>query len=480
MSHLDVTRSNDIGNGRLKKLAVAAKAFNHNDIRKHDSDVKQGAVAIVRSILHSCSMSFSGRSKEIQHCLQILLNLYRCSEERLCASFCTDGIIILDLLEIIEINYRLGKKGDIPTLVLAQHVVDKLSSVRVPLSMVNEQEQLLSSLIGNITGCTGHLVMTMSMKILAAISEHSKNKQAMFNFPKLMNAVALGATYMFESVREESARIIMNLSVEPKNKNELARSSLGLVLALTRGGQLSRVYAIQALGHMSSQIPMNKVIVVNYGNGVVVTVLLQVASSRTDTDLRVLATRILGNLTCQATAVQICHHPSLLVTLSSLACLEGEKLDKVASNSALIVKKIATYVRSSDTCHRHLLQAMVTISYGKSTAALVWTVKAFMEQAGFPEDRLSMIGHKGILSALTMLTNDENDFVRDHSLDALVKLAVDVSMARNVTVDKVLRSVASNSQQGGFGLQQNRNKRQSSPRYSPKSVAFDVDFASYL
>ena len=124
---------------------------------------------------------------------------------------------------------------------------------------------------------------------------------------------------------------------------------------------------------------------------------------------------------------------------------------------------------------------MVTMSYGKSTAALVWCVKAFMEQAAFPEDRLSMIGHKGILSALTMLTNDENGFVRDHSLDALVKLAVDVSMARNVTVDKVLRSVASNSQQGGLGLQQNRNKRQSPPRYSPKSVVdFDVNFDAHF
>jgi len=462
----------------LKKLAVAAKAFNHNDMRKHDNDVKQGAVAILRNILRSCSMTFSGRSKEVQHCLQILLHLYRCSEERLCASYCTDGIIILDLLEIIEINYRMGKKGDISTLVLAQRIIDKLSSIRVPLSMVKEQEQLLSSLIGNITGCTGSLVMNISFKILASLSKHSKNKQAMFIFPKLMNAVALGATYMFESVREESARIIMNLSVEPKNRTELARSALGLILALTRGGQLSRVYAIQALGHMSSQVPMNKVIMVNYGNGVVVTMLLQVALSlNTDTDLRVLATRILRNLTCQATAVQICRHPSLLITLSSLACLEGEKLDKVASNSALIVKKIATYVRSSDTCHRHLLEAMVTISYGKSTAALVWCVKAFTEQVAFPEDRLSMIGHKGILSALTLLTNDENGFVRDHSLDALVKLAVDVSMARNVTVDKVLRSV---SEQEGLGLQQNRNKRQSPPRYSPKSVAFDVDFASYL
>ena len=178
----------------MKKLAVTAKAFNHNDIPKHDSDVKAGAVAIVRSVLRSCSISFSGRSKEIQHCLQILLNLYQCSEERLCASFCTDGIIIIDLLELIEINYRLGKKGDIPTLVLAQHVVDKLSSVRVPLSMVKEQEQLLSSLVGNITGCTGHLVMNMSIKILAAISKHSKNKQALFIFPKLMEAVALGAS----------------------------------------------------------------------------------------------------------------------------------------------------------------------------------------------------------------------------------------------------------------------------------------------
>ena len=55
------------------------------------------------------------------------------------------------------------------------------------------------------------------------------------------------------------------------------------------------------------------------------------------------------------------------------------------------------------------------------------------------------------------------------------------AMARNVTVDKVLRSVASNSQQGGLGLQQNRNKRQSPPRYSPKSIVdFDVNFDAHF
>lgn len=90
---------------RLKKLAAAAKAFNHGDANKHDSDIKAGAVALVCNILRSCSPFFIARSKEIRHCLNILLSLYRCSEERLRASFCTDGsTLVLMLLELIEIN----------------------------------------------------------------------------------------------------------------------------------------------------------------------------------------------------------------------------------------------------------------------------------------------------------------------------------------------------------------------------------------
>lgn len=414
---VDATRAKT-DNDRLKKLIAASKLFDHCDASKHDADIKAGAVSLVCAILRSCSMFFKSRSKEIQHCLKILLNLFRCSTDRLCASFCTDGTtLILDLLQHIEINYRLGKKGDVKSLVLAQGVLDKLvAGARVPLSRIKLQEDLLSSLVGNISGATGSLVMHISLKVIASLSEHSQNKQAMYSFPGLMEAFALGSTYMFETVRDESARIIMNLSLDNNNKRPLIRH-MDVFLALARGTATSKSYAIHTLGSLSS-LPENKVIMVQHKGGAVIDVLLRVASSSTQPlDLRINATKILGNLA----VAQVGSHPGLLVSLSSLAITD--KMNQLAIMAAMSVKKLSNHIRSNDSCHKALLQALVTMSYGTSTEVLKWTVKAYCEQASSPTDRVSMIGHKGLLSSLTMLTNDENDFVRENARDVLSALA---------------------------------------------------------
>jgi hypothetical protein len=422
-SFSDVTRGKN-DSDRLRKLATAAKLFDHADSRNHDRDVKDGAVAIVCSILLSCMPFFIARSKEIQLCLMILLCLYRCSEERLCASFCTDGTtLILDLLELVEINYRLGKKGDIKSLVLAQHIIDMLSQARAPLSMVKRQEELLSSLVGNIHGATGRFVMHLSLKIIASLSDHSQNKESMFK-AGLLETVLVGSIHMYEPVRKESARIILNLALENKNKTDLVQghnqSWLDVSLALARVPCVStKAYAIQALGCVAT-IPENKVIMVQHKNGAVVDALLQSASSRLiPSQVCINATRVIGKLICDATASQIGRHSGLLVTLSSLACRD----DKLAVAAAMTVKKIATHVRSGDLSHQYLLQALITMSYSRSTEVLKWTVKAYCEQASFPRDRVQMIAHKGLLTSLTVLSTDMNEFVMKHALDALSALA---------------------------------------------------------
>jgi hypothetical protein len=89
----------------------------------------------------------------------------------------------------------------------------------------------------------------------------------------------------------------------------------------------------------------------------------------------------------------------------------------------MAVKKIATHVRSKDGCHQDLLQTLVTMSYGKVTEVLKWTVKAFYEQASFRRNRVKMIAHKGLFTALSVLSNDKNDFVRENAEEVLNALA---------------------------------------------------------
>jgi hypothetical protein len=429
-SFSDVTHGKN-DSDRLKKLITAAHSFDHSDSRAHDRDIKDGAVAIVCSILRSCSPFLIARSKEIQLCLMILMRLYRCcSEERLCASFCTDGtILILDLLELIEINYRLGKKGDPKSLVLAQHVIDVLSQARIPLSMVKRQEELISSLVGNIHGATGRFVMHLSMKMLACLSEHSQNKESMFK-TGLLETIVVGSVHMYTPVREESARIIMNLALEYKNRTYIVQGHkqywLDANLTLIRDSCVStKAYAIRALGCVAT-IPENKVVLAQHKNGAVVDALLQSASSRViPSHVCINATKVMANLVTNATASHIINrHPHLIVTLSSLACRD----DKLAVAAAMAVKKIATHLRSSDLSHQILLEAMITMSYSRSTEVLKWTVKAYCEQASFPRDRVKMIAQKGSLTSLTVLSTNENEFVMKHAREVLRALACEFAV----------------------------------------------------
>mmetsp|Transcript_23964 Transcript_23964/g.41018 ORF Transcript_23964/g.41018 Transcript_23964/m.41018 type:complete len:199 (-) Transcript_23964:463-1059(-) len=158
-------------------------------------------------------------------------------------------------------NYRLGKKGDVKSLVLAQRVANKLmAGAWVPLSMVKQRDHLLSSLIGNINGATGRFVMHLSMKIIANLSEHSQNKHLMFSSPGLLVSIVGGTTHMYEAIREESAQIIMNLALDMKNKTPLIKGNgqycMDAVLAVARVSSASNTYtyAIQTLGYLASVV----------------------------------------------------------------------------------------------------------------------------------------------------------------------------------------------------------------------------------
>lgn len=149
---------------------------------------------------------------------KILDHLYRCNEDKAKVSFCLDGsALIINLLELIEINYRLGRKGDTKCLVAAQNLIDKLLNFAVvPLSLIKRREELMFSLVSSINGATGRLVMFLSMKCISMLSEHKQNKQALLTYPGLVRSVEVGSRHMSQDVREESARIICNLVWDAK------------------------------------------------------------------------------------------------------------------------------------------------------------------------------------------------------------------------------------------------------------------------
>lgn len=387
--------------------------------------------------------------------------------------------MITNLLEVIEINYRLGKLGDPKCLLLANDVIDKLLGVaKVPLSLVKNKDEFVSSLVCNINGASGKYVMHLSLKSIASLSEHVENKQLMLGAKDLLGAVQVGSRHMDQFVREEAAKILLNLAWEPKNKSRILQSSIGTILALVGdpSESTSQSSALQTLGCLATDAS-SKIHLVNHENGTIISTLIHVASSEMS-QASINAAKIIGYLTCRATAWSIGGVPGVFTTLSSLAC-RSDDLD-LAPLAAKAIYKMATYIhyrpkmmkQEFKAIHAAMLQAIVTISYGSSTEVLKFAVKAYSEQAPFRRDRIQMIGHKGLLSALSMLTHDNNNYVSESAKEVLVAVACDVAEARDTSVEKLLRCVP---------LKTN-NKVQQPRVYSPTSVMnefhFDADFPS--
>lgn len=456
-------------------------AFDHHETNKHDDDIRKGAVHIVSSILRSLTPFFVAKADQVKSCCILLLQLYRCSVERARASFCTDGCaLITNLLEVVEIHYRLGKLGDTECLLLSKEVIEKLLDVaKVPLSMVKNEDDFISSLVSNVMGASGKYVMQLSLKSITSLSDHIENKQVLLT-PGLLKAVEVGSRHLDPLVREEAAKIVMNLAWEAKNKSKLLHSSMETLLGLLAedgGSTAMQSYVLQALGHLAV-VADNKVQLVNHKNGMFISTLVHVASSAGQyqaNDISINSTKIIGYLICRATASKIGSIPGLFATISSLAC----RSDGLASVAAKAIHKLAAFIhyhpflRELDhaSLHTSLLQAMVTISYSKSTDVLRYAVKSYAEQVPFRRDRIQMIAHRGLLSALSVLTHNGDSNVKECAKEVLIALACDVAEARKTSVEKLLRCVAPKSK---VEVEQRS--------YSPTSVtdafSFEADFES--
>ena len=451
-------------------------AFDHHETNKHDDDIRKGAVHIVSSILRSLTPFFVAKVDQVKSCCILLLQLYRCSVERARASFCTDGCaLITNLLEVVEIHYRLGKLGDAECLLLSKEVIEKLLDVaKVPLSMVKNEDNFISSLVSNVMGASGKYVMQLSLKSIASISDHIENKQVLLT-PGLLKAVEVGSRHLDPLVREEAARIVTNLAWEAQNKSKLLHSSKDTLLGLLvegGGSTAMQSYVLQALGHLAV-VADNKVLLVNHKNGMFISTLVHIASSAGQyqaNDISINATKIIGYLICRATASKIGSIPGLFATMSSLAC----RSDILASVAAKAIHKMAAFIHyhpKLESLHTSLLQAVVTISYSKSTDVLRYAVKAYAEQVPFRRDRIQMIAHRGLLSALSVLTHNSDSNVKECAKEVLIALACDVAEARKTSVEKLLRCVAPKSK---VEVEQRS--------YSPTSVtdafSFEADFES--
>ena len=238
-------------------------------------------------------------------------------------------------------------------MVLGQRVIERLllAAARVPIDLVKGKTELLSTLTSNVSGVSGRFVIEMSLKVITNLSLVSKNKAPLFDFPGLLECIEVASRHQYEAVRDASAKLLLNLSVDTKNKSRLEANGeiVDVLLSLSSGS--STHPAIQTLGNLSL-FHDNKMFLTKHNESAVIGTLLRVTSSQSSPrETRICSVKILGLMTCNATASKIGNYPCLLVALASLACYR----DDLAIASSMTLKKLATHLRCDNPCHQTLL-----------------------------------------------------------------------------------------------------------------------------
>jgi hypothetical protein len=115
-------------------------------------------------------------------------------------------------------------------------------------------------------------------------------------------------------------------------------------------------------------------------------------------------------------------------------------------DGAMAIKKLSTYIKVGDCCHRELLQVLVQMSSAKAHSAVLWTAKAFAQQSKLPENRIRMVKHSNLLDTLVQLCRRTCMDVRTSALECVCNLAEDNVAAKYIVAKSdLLRLIVENA-----------------------------------
>jgi hypothetical protein len=420
---------------RLHVCQMALIAYDHRHTRVHDELVQAGAATVLTRCIQK---AFYGAAEweELNQLCQLLVFVFRCSDEQACKSFETIGTELMSLVFriLLEDTFQAVMRTTPSSFC---ELIGRLSDLSVSLEKTARKEQsmrLLQQILRG-TDVSGMNVRVEAMRMLAGVTSHPESKVFVMESPGLVDDVLAnvqepGAIY---KMHLQVAMFLCNLAWETRNKSRLTRKSdfiKVLFLVWEHGSNTSRRVVMRTVRHLCS-VTESRLSISKYGDSAVLRAL---AGTAKDNELRTESIETLLCLVGQSTARRIMQEPELFVLLSSTALTTGGSTSSILA-AAQSLKRLASYTTVIEPCYPDLLDAMMNIAVSKDPNVRVWAAKAFKEQS-----RMSMSGFYIARMAQAMcvvakLARDNSPAVRCSATEAILNLAGDTSNAKRLATN---------------------------------------------
>ena len=371
----------------------------------HNQEIDAGAATMLYHTLRE-SVRASYDSKQVFNATKSLNMVFRCSDEKAIAFFHTIGIDILQiLLLLVEMNFRLGNEKLVNE---CQALIGRWAGLKMDLTAISHHEKLLPFLVESIRGVSCTSVVHCAIILLQSLSRFIPNKIIIAQSDSVLECVFdITESRLPDQIRGDAARTISNLAWSSENKHVIA-SKLPCLISLSNlmidknQGVLS--HTLDIMMHLSAAPPKTKTLLVYFKHGLLLRRLLQVAQDFTqDEKLCVNATHSTANLVCRDTSEFMAEHDDVVHILKYLAC-GGLGDGETATQSALCLKKLATYVTQESACHSGLLRSILTVvKASTSTQTTMWASRAIKEQACFAANSPHLVDSEAFLSSVARL-----------------------------------------------------------------------------
>jgi hypothetical protein len=420
---------------------LALIAYDHRCTRVHDELVQAGAATVLTRCLKKAFYD-AAKWEELSQLCQLLVFVFRCSDERACQAFEIIGAELLTLVFSILVEDSFQAVAWTTSCSFRQ-LIGRLSDLSVSLTKTAKKEQLVSLLqqILRGTDLSGLNVRVEAMQILAGVTRHSEgSKLFAMESPGLVDDVlaTVKEPGAIDVMHLPAALFFCNLAWEARNKSQLVRKKdfikvlllvweHGSITTCTRRAIMRTVRQLSAV--MESRLSLSK-----FRDGAL---LLALARTARDHELCTESIETLLCLVGKSTARRIMQDPTLFVLLSSTAlATEGSTSSIVAAAQSL--KRLASYTTISEPSYPDLLDAMMKISESKDASVRVWAAKAFIEQSRMSMNGFYIARMSQAMAVVTKLARDKSPVVRGCATEALLNLAGDTANAKRLATNAEL------------------------------------------
>jgi hypothetical protein len=430
---------------RLHICQLALIAYEHRCTRVHDDLVQAGAATVLTRCLQKAFYD-AGKWEELSQLCQLLVLVFRCSDEQACQAFETIGaeLMILVFSILVENSFQAVAWT---TPCSFRELIGRFSDLSVSLNRTARKEQLIRLLqqILRGTDVSGLNVRVEAMQILAGVTRHPEGKTFAFESPGLVEDVltTVQEPGAIDMIHLSAALFFCNLTWEARNKSQLVKKKdfIKVLLLLWEHGSITTRRTVMCTVRQLSSVMESRLSLSKFGDGAL---LLALAKTAKDHELCTESIETLLCLVEKSTARRIMQDPTLFVLLSSTALASGGSTSSIVA-AAQSLKRLASYTTISDPCYQDLLDAMMNIAVSKDPNVRVWAAKAFIEQSRMSMNGFYIARMSQAMDVVTKLAQDKSPAVRSCATEALLNLAGDTANAKRLATDAELMKTFANN-----------------------------------